>query len=176
MSEGFHPKPKVHFPCALALGIEGHGEVMEWELVEPLPPSRVQEQLTQCAPPGLVITSVEEVAPGQPKARVESMRYQFPVPPERWEQVEQAISTLLATPCLPIQRPGRHQPVDLKAHLTHLELRDGLACWTLQASAEASAGPRDVLQALGLAELEQQGRLLTRVEVTLVTRSSGSTP
>ena len=35
MSQGFHPKPKMSFPSALAVGIEGLDEVMELELAEP---------------------------------------------------------------------------------------------------------------------------------------------
>ncbi len=34
MSEGFHPKPRMSFPSALALGMEGPDEVMEMELAE----------------------------------------------------------------------------------------------------------------------------------------------
>ena len=48
MSEGFHPKPKMSFPSALALGIEGRGEVMELELVEPVEPQQLLAA-TQCA-------------------------------------------------------------------------------------------------------------------------------
>jgi hypothetical protein len=33
-SEGFHPKPRMTFPLALAVGIEGTDEVMELELAE----------------------------------------------------------------------------------------------------------------------------------------------
>jgi hypothetical protein len=46
MSEGFHPKPRLSFPSALAVGIEGLDEVMELELAqtysadELLPPDR----------------------------------------------------------------------------------------------------------------------------------------
>ena len=33
-SQGFHPKPRMTFPLALAVGIEGIDEVMEVELAE----------------------------------------------------------------------------------------------------------------------------------------------
>ena len=33
-SQGFHPKPRMTFPLALAVGIEGLDEVMEVELAE----------------------------------------------------------------------------------------------------------------------------------------------
>ena len=34
MSEGYRPKPRMNFPLALAVGIEGRREVMELELNE----------------------------------------------------------------------------------------------------------------------------------------------
>ena len=34
MSEGFHPKPRMNFPSALALGIAGLDEVLEVDLAE----------------------------------------------------------------------------------------------------------------------------------------------
>ena len=34
MSEGFHPKARMSFPSALALGIAGQDEVMDVELAE----------------------------------------------------------------------------------------------------------------------------------------------
>ena len=36
MTEGFHPKPRIGFPSALALGVEGLDEVVEIELAEEL--------------------------------------------------------------------------------------------------------------------------------------------
>ena len=62
MSEGFHPKPKLSFPSALALGIEGLGEVMELELVRPVEPEQVQQRLNALAPAGLVITQIAVIA------------------------------------------------------------------------------------------------------------------
>ena len=167
MSAGFHPKPKMSFPSALALGIEGRGEVMELELVEPVEPQQLLQRLTELAPAGLVLTQVEAVDAGQRKARVRSMQYLFPVPDERCGQVELAIEKLRNTSELLIQREGRQQPVDILADLMSVELRDGNVCFGLRATDQASARPRDVLQALGLTDLEQQGQFLTRSEVEL---------
>ena len=54
------------------------------------------------------------------------------------------------------------------ADLMSVQLRDAMVCFRLRATDQASARPRDVLQALGLTDLEQQGHFLTRSEVELV--------
>jgi len=53
MSQGFHPKPRMTFPSALALGIEGVDEVLELELTESPPAEELLQRLTPHAPPGL---------------------------------------------------------------------------------------------------------------------------
>jgi radical SAM-linked protein len=168
MSQGFHPKPKMNFPHALALGIAGRDEVLELDLSEEVAPGTLRERLNASAPPGLMITSIEEVGPGQRKAQVKGMWYQFPVPRDRQSEVAEAIEHVMAALHWPLQRRDRPEPIDLKATLSALELRDQTVCFHLRASRQASASPRDVLQALGLAELEQQGCFLTRSTVELV--------
>ena len=167
MSEGFHPKPKLMFPSALAVGIEGRAEVLELELVPFVDPLVVQQRLQAEAPPGLEILEVRAVAPGQGKAQLRSMIYQFPVPGERRPQVQHAIEQLLACPNLWVEREGRPDPADMRADLESLEWHEGVVRFRIRATHQASLRPRDVLQALGLAPLEQQGDFLIRCEVEL---------
>jgi radical SAM-linked protein len=167
MSEGFHPKPKLAFPSALAVGIEGRAEVMELELACPVDPREVETRLNAQAPPGLMVSQVQSVNTGQGKARIRTMTYQFPVPHERRQQVEQAIEQLLAGSTLLVLRDDRSEPVDMRADLESLEWCDDVVRFRILATQQASLRPRDVLQALGLANLEQQGYFLTRSEVEL---------
>ena len=95
------------------------------------------------------------------------MQYQFPVPDERCGQVELAIEKMMTASTLLVQRDGRQQPVDILADLMSVELCDGSVRFCLRATDQASARPRDVLQELGLTDLEQQGHFLTRSEVEL---------
>jgi len=167
MSAGFHPKPKMAFPSALAVGIAGRAEVMELELATPVEPQQVLARLAAEAPPGLTLLAVESLAAGSPKAHVRAMTYQFPVPAERREQVEQAMEQLRAAPNLLVQREDRPAPLDVRADLESLAWRDEAVCFRIRAREQASLRPRDVLHALGLAELEQCGSFLTRSEVEL---------
>ncbi|MBC7337876.1 MAG: DUF2344 domain-containing protein, partial [Clostridia bacterium] len=52
-SQGFHPKPKISFPLALALGLEGRNEVLELELTEALSTDEILARLQRATVPGL---------------------------------------------------------------------------------------------------------------------------
>ena len=81
--------------------------------------------------------------------------------------MEQAIEQLLASSTLLVRRDDRSEPVDMRADLESLEWCDDVVRFRIRATQQASLRPRDVLQALGLADLEQQGYFLTRSEVEL---------
>lgn len=165
MSQGFHPKPRMSFPSALAVGIEGLDEVMELELAETGASDAIQRRLAAHSLPGLTFRSVEVLPPGTRKAQLQSTVYQIPIRPARRVEAERRVARLLAEATCPIIRPNRPTPIDLRRFLEELTLRDGLLTMRLLASRAASAGPRDVLQALGLADLEEQGAHLTRTIV-----------
>ena len=167
MSEGYHPKPRISFPSALAVGIAGIDEVMEMELVEPCLAEELHERLLRHAPPGLSINSVEALPPASPKARVRSFRYAVPLPDACRAGLADRIDHLAASTSWPIQRPKRQMPIDLREWLQELTLREGVLHMRLLSGSQASAGPRDVLAALGLDGLEEEGVCLTRTAVEL---------
>lgn len=167
MSEGFHPHPRINFPSALAVGIESEAEVVEVQLNEAVDTETVRQRLIEHSPPGLVITDVRLVAPEHPKPSVERMTYEIPIPLERRERVGAAIAELLARDSYPLARDGRKDPIDVRATLIDCRLCDDRLQFCLSASREAQARPREVLTALGVEDLEQQGFWLTRTELVL---------
>ncbi|MBN1908684.1 MAG: DUF2344 domain-containing protein [Pirellulales bacterium] len=171
MSEGFHPKPRMSFPSALAVGMEGLDELMELELAQDCRAEEVLARLETHTVPGLSFHHAEVLPPGnlRRKARVRSLAYQIPVPETRRRDASDRISRLLAQPSIPLARPGRDEPVELCDTLEGLSLTDqGRLSMTFRVTGQASAGPRDVLAALRLADLESEGGVLQRtaVEVT----------
>jgi radical SAM-linked protein len=166
-SEGFHPKAKMSFPSALALGIEGTDEVMEIELTRPIDSSALVEQLNRQAPSGLTIQSAQWLPDAAHKARAAVVGYEIRIPVDRRPALQEAIDRLLALPTVPLQRPGRPAPIDLLGDLKELGLVDGVLRMALRVSGAASASPRDLLAELGVADLEQQGNWLTRTAVEL---------
>jgi radical SAM-linked protein len=169
MSEGFHPKARMSFPSALALGIAALDEVMEFELAEHVEGPELAQQFAALAPPGLVIFDVQVLPENTPKAKIVGMSYQAPVPPERREAIACAIQQIAAQERWPIERDDRSAPLDLKADLESLELDDGpegsVVRFRLSATREAAIRPREVLDAVGLGDLESEGRWLTRTSV-----------
>jgi radical SAM-linked protein len=167
MTEGFHPKPKLTFPSALALGIVGNDEVMEFELSEAIPPEELRERLESCAPPdGLSLLSLRELGAGEAKARVRAMRYAIPIPAERREAVERELRNWKESTSYLVLREGREEPVDVKAGVDQLDTHEGQLRFRLIASSSGcSVRPREVLQSLGLDGLEAEGLFLTREAV-----------
>ena len=167
MSQGFHPKPQMTFPLALAVGIEGYDEVMELELTESPQADALLVRLQSQAPVGLRFLSAEELAPGVRKARAVSASYQVEVLPSRRAALEDRIQRLMAAATHPIRRPNRSASIDLRASLVELALRAGVLEMRLRTDAGGSAGPRDVLAALELEDLEREGVALSRTVVEI---------
>lgn len=167
MSEGFHPKPRISFPSALALGIEGTDEVMEFELSEILAAEMLLQRIAEQAPPGLEIICVKAIEPGNGKAKLHRVTYEMAVPAERQETVEERIRQITEQANCPIQREGRVEPIDLKATLDKLEFCGGVVRFRLFADRAGSVRPREVLQAIGVDSLEQEGYCLKRSRVEI---------
>ena len=168
MSEGFHPKARMSFPSALSLGIEGLDEVMEFELAELVSVEDLARRLAEKSPPGLRIGDVRLVPQGDKKPRLERTTYRMLVPSERRDATRAAIDRLIEQPSCFVQRAKGDRQIDLKADLESLALDDDGLCIRLRVGQGAGPHPRDVLAALGLADLEEDGCWLTRtrVEVT----------
>lgn len=167
MSEGFHPKPRMGFPAALAVGIEGLDEVMELELAKCYTREELFGRLASQTLSGLAFQSVEILPPGTRKARLRSAVYQAPIPAQRRAEVADRTARLLAASSCPVTRPSKSGQIDVRPFLQELTLQDGLLTMRLSAGRGQSAGPRDVLRALGLPDLEAQGVYLTRSTVEL---------
>ncbi len=137
--------------------------MMELELTTPVAPEAVPEQLNALAPAGLIITHVEAWQPDVRQGSGSSHAVSVPRS-ERAPAASGASHRAAGTTPRHCRsaRAGRPEPIDLKADLMSVTLEDGAVCFTLRATDRASARPRDVLQALGLADLEQQGHFLTR--------------
>ena len=164
-SEGFHPKPRMTFPLALAVGIEGVDEVMEIELAERYTAEELLGRLAPQAPPGLEFRTIEVLPDGDKKAQVRSVSYEVPIPAPCQMALGPRIERLLAAASWPIERAHGRSPIDLRRSILELALREGVLAMRLRVDSHGSVGPREVLGALGLAGLEEQGAHLRRTAV-----------
>lgn len=167
MSEGFHPKPRMSHPSALALGIAGGNEVMELELADDSGDAELLDRLSAATVPGLEFLRVEHIPEGVKKAQLRSSSYEMEIPPSRVRQAETQVSELNAAESFPVERPRGGKTVDPCRCLEHLEIDSGTLRMRLAVLPQGGASPRDVLIALGLQDLEREGCYLTRTQVEL---------
>ena len=167
VTEGFHPKPKMMFPSALALGIVGREEVVEIELRQPMAAEEVSRRLRNHLHPGLEILSVQEI-PKRLRGRACQATYLLPVDIQARTGLEQQISKLLQASSWLVerQRPQR-KLVDIRPQIVDLSLTDEGLYITLRLSSDGSARPEEVLEALGLSGLLTQGSVLERTRLVL---------
>lgn len=164
-SEGFHPKPRMTFPLALAVGIEGVDEVMEVELAEPYDAEELRRRLTLQAPPGLEFHAIDVLPEGHRKAQVRSAVYEVPIPNACNPVLREGIGRLLAAESWPIERARNRASIDLRPLVSELTLEENVLRMRLRVSQQGSVGPREVLSALNAGDIERQGGRLCRTAV-----------
>jgi len=171
-TQGFNPRPKMTFALALGLGIEARREVVDLELSEPLEPSELLERLSAAAPPGFEWVDAQALPADAAAPRPRSLDYQMPVPDDRRDVARAALEALLAAETWPgiRRRKDREQSFDLRPHVVAAELSDdGMLRFRLAVSNDGSARPEDVLEAIRLRDLLDDGAFITRTEVDLET-------
>lgn len=164
-SQGFHPKPKMSFPLALAVGIESLDELLEVQLAEPCSPEDLRAKLAAHAPPGLQVKEVELIPPATPKPRVRAVHYQMAIPSEQQSQVAQWIAHWAAGNRT--EDPGLSPHARLLQSLESICLENGQLKFTLRVLPDGLPNPRDLLALLQLSDLESQGAVLIRTRVEL---------
>jgi radical SAM-linked protein len=167
MTEGFHPKPRMNFPSALAVGIAGDDELLEVELSKDWPAERLAAAVAAQAPPGLEIKQVELVPPGIKKAQAVGVTFEVEVPEARRAAAGERIAAFLAEATHAIEREGRATPLDLRPLVLGMSLEGSTFKIRLRVDREGSARPREVLAAVGLDDLESEGYSLTRTQVEI---------
>lgn len=168
VSQGFHPKPRISFPSALALGTAGLNEVVDVELTETVDSRLLAARLSAHTLPGLEFRSVEVLPPTGRKARLRCTTYRLPIPARRAEELRRRAAALMASSAWPIERPGKPSSLDVRASLDDLHVHHDALEMRLRADHQPAAGPRDVLAALEAEDLLEQGAYLTRTGVELV--------
>jgi len=168
MTEGFHPKPRIAFPSALALGVEGANEVVEIELAEEMSPSDLLQRLRHDDQPGLTIRSVSQLPERFGKAQLQRGVYEITAPAEfPPATVQAAIEQLLAMETASLERKKKNVTVKIQEQISQLEYLDGRLHLTLEASDAASMKPNDVLDLMGFDHWIEEGAAIVRTDVVL---------
>ncbi len=167
MSQGFHPKARLSFPSALALGIESWDEVLVFELSRPIETREIRRRIESQAPAGLTIHEVRVLEPGQSKGRMRRSSYRMPIPAARHAALQRRIELLSEQTSYWFQRDAGAVPPEKNPALDQLDLHHGVLEFRLVANTQGGIRVREVIQMLGLTDIESQGGFLIRSEVEI---------
>lgn len=167
-SQGFSPRPRLHFGLALSNGHESLGEYLDVDLagdVVDLPAGDLLERLSVALPPGMHTVGSQAVVPGEPslQAAVSSCSWKIEVVGAAEAALAEAVAKALAAQRLVATRQRKGQAVtdDLRPYLIAVTV-DGTTERGALLSAELGTHPRglrpaELIAALG--EGWEEGRV-----------------
>ena len=156
MSNGFHPKVRMSFPCALALGFESTDEVFDLELNDTAEPVNIDDflaDLNRHSLEGLTFLSARLLDEGERKVSLVSSIFHMTIPANlRQRTTERMASFLSETSVIIPKRNGKR--VDVRSAVLQLMLDETTGGLTveLQSQTGPEAGLKEVLAVLGLIE------------------------
>ena len=151
MSEGFHPKVRMSFPSALALGVAGEEEVLELDLTTAVATDEVIQRLNDASYTGLTFHSAMAVHAGRKKTAHVASVFEMTIPGDLAEITAQKIAVFLAeSTVIVVKHNGK--PVDVRAAVNSMTLDGNCLQMELAATNGADAGFREVLEVLELRE------------------------
>ncbi len=168
MSQGFHRRPRMSFPSALALGVVALDEVIDLDLCEEFAAEVLFSRLEADQQPGLRINSVQKLPVGSPKAQLASSDYSIDVPEGiDVDQVQRKLTRLLAEDHVTFERKGKTVRTLIATEIPRLELTNNRLEFTLVSKDGASIRPDNLLELLDASDWPQQGATMTRERVHL---------
>lgn len=174
-SEGFHPKPKISFPSALALGIVALDEVVELDLVGPVDLDQARTAIVREMPAGMQLLELQELAPGVPKALMIAASYEVELSEPEVSMARPYLEQVLAAGAVTAVREGKQFQAAFNDPWFRICIAGNKLGFTLPNTAQGSLRPSELLEALGLGHLLASGAVLTRTAVHLAT-SKGDSP
>ena len=138
---GYHPGPRISPANALSLGATSSGEIVDFELTEPLPPTTFQEKLQAQLPDEIPIYHVEAVPVASPSAtrQLEKAEYFITVAsssaeipsPQQWRTWVQALKTAETIWQEQTTKSGKIKQINLRDRLFDLERVEDIAIYSL---------------------------------------------
>jgi radical SAM-linked protein len=167
-SQGYHPKPRVSFGPALAVGIESVCEFMDLELIGTVDAGDVLARLSRELPDGLRALDAVEIDPRAPSIgeALRAVHYRAEFQGDDCDEAsltdqiaaftgaEQAVVTRKGPPKNRSRKrqkvaETKRREIDLKEIVTHLAVEGpGRVAFSLKADPSGSAKPAEVLGAI----------------------------
>ncbi len=186
LSQGFHPMPRMSFPLSLALGVAGTSEVVDLELTDVLDGDEVLARLNAKAPEGLTFLSAQPLT-GKKSGQVRRVGYRLWLP-SSVDDLSKRIHDFLVSPeCWIVRTRPHRRRINLRSFVCELSASSGLpqgsrcppcgeddaarSCLQMilwVSPAVGAARPDEIIVALGLGRLLDEGPLLERTLVELI--------
>jgi radical SAM-linked protein len=166
-SEGFHPKPRINFPSALALGIEALDEIVELEVKGKVDLDTIRVDIERQMPAGMELLDLASPEYGLGKARVIGASYQILIPEEKQEAVAERIAEILADTSLEIQREKRVISCNVSDEQFALDIDGPQLRFSIPVRPDGAIRPAELLEYIGLPDLLETGAVLQRTHVHL---------
>ncbi|MGD8732232.1 MAG: TIGR03936 family radical SAM-associated protein [Anaerolineales bacterium] len=154
-SQGYNPRPKINLSRALPLGQTSECELLDVWLEEELEPIILLGRLKDAAPPGLILTGIEQVPLSEKslQSRIHTAIYQVTIPHLDVDQLKKDIEGMMQADH--IQRVRREKPYDLRPLIEEISIEsstdeDVTLEMRLSAREGASGRPEEILLELGL--------------------------
>lgn len=169
-SQGFHPRARLNLASALPLGFISEAEMLDFWMDEPRPSDEIQYKLSEAAPLGLDIHSVEIVSLSDEALQNQMHASEFEVwffDPQPEEQLREKVSQILNAD--EITRTRRKKTYDLRPLILNLDIIPvDNETWRLRMRLLAEPGqtgrPDEVLETMGF---ENTDYLVTRTKLIL---------
>jgi len=152
-TQGFNPRPRVVFGPALPVGTAGLDEVLDVELLEPLPAADLLARLAPTLPSGITVTAARRLSGDAPTLGevLHQAVYEVEFDPQ-WRGVMATLAPrLAASERLPVVRERKNgtREIDLRPLILDLALPDdGPLRLTLTVGNDGSTRPTEVVAAL----------------------------
>ena len=174
-SQGFNPRPRMHFAAPLPVGCGSEADLLDVSLSVAWTPEAVIRALQGVTPPHLAVIAVAAVADDDPalSEQLIAAEYRVRLQAEDRTALSAAVDQLLAEDSLPLPRRGRRhrgKSYDLRPLIQTLEVSPApAAAWAelrmrLAARPGATGRPDEVLKALGW---DDAPRRCTRIRLIL---------
>lgn len=164
-SEGFHPKPRISFPSALALGVEALDEIVELEIVGELDIEKIEADIRRECPAGMELLSLHSPNYGLGKAKVVSTTYRIEIPLEIRETVKSNIEQVLEQETLEFQREKRTVACSVSDPNFELKLENPFLVFSIPNNPDGAVKATELLDLIGVGHLLEAGENLQRIHV-----------
>lgn len=171
VTQGFHPQPKMSFALSLALGVVGRNEVFDLELTRDVPAEELRDRLNRVAPPGLSFHACVP-QPAKPSSQIRRMFYRlsvpFSVPPIEGDLADRARRWMGTSEHWILRTRPQRRRLNVRAFVDSLTFHESTLSMSLWVAPQGAARPEEIVAALELARLFEEGAVLERVDLELL--------